>query len=94
MRFGILLRKWRTLFPDLRANSDIAKLREVGRLFQLEGEVEIAQKESGRLENIKNVDDLDKKDELIQLQKGNVKAGGHLQFRIKKLKTEIENGGI
>ena len=56
--------------------------------------MEIAQKESGRLENIKNVDDLDKKDELIQLQKGNVKAGGHLQFRIKKLKTEIENGGI
>ena len=42
-------------------------------MFQLEGEVGIAQKELVRLANIKNVADLDKKDELIQLQKENVK---------------------
>ena len=65
------------------ANNDIGELREVERLFQLEGEVEIAQKERGRLENIKNVDDLDKKGDLIQLQKENVKGQEIRNFELR-----------
>ena len=44
-------------------------------MFQLDGEVGITQKERGQLENTENVADLDKKDEIIQLQKGNAKGG-------------------
>ena len=54
------------------------ELRDVERLFHLEGEVEIAQKELRDLANRKNVADLGGKEDIVQLQKE--KGGGSLEF--------------
>ena len=45
------------------------KLKEIEMLFQLEDDFESTQKECGNLENLKNVADLGKEGELVQLQK-------------------------
>ena len=54
---------------------DTAKLRDVERLIHLEDEVEIKQKELGDLEHIEIVDDLSKKEKVIQLQKAKKRQG-------------------
>ena len=55
-------------------------------LFHLDGEVEIAQKESGGLENRRIAADLSREENIIQLQKGKGEEKKDLNFRLKKLK--------
>ena len=59
-------------------------------LFHLDGEVEIAQKESGGLENRRIAADLSQKKKIIQLRKEKDKKFPN--FRIKKLEKEIRKG--
>ena len=53
-----------------------------------------SRKRVGTLRKYQNVADLDKKGEVIQLQKGKCEREENWNFRIKKTKKEIEKGDL
>ena len=55
-------------------------MRDAGRLFHLEDEVGIAQKELGDLEKSKNVADLGEAEKIVQLQKDKRKKRKIFEF--------------
>ena len=57
------------------SRDDVGELKAIERLFQLQGDFGSARKECGNLENLKNVADLGKGGEIIQLQKGEKRNG-------------------
>ena len=67
-------------------------MEEIERLFQLEGDFESSQKEFEHLENTKNVDDFEKGDHVIQLQKEKVKQRGICKIELRCRRKNRKRG--
>ena len=88
-----LLRAADTISGCYGNQNDFENLKEIGKLFHLEGDFGNTQKECGNLENLKNVGDFDE-EKGSSTSEGKVREMQNLQRRIKKLQREIETWGV
>ena len=51
-----------------REQNDFGNLKEIGKLYHIEGDFENMQKEFGDLENLKNVADFEEEEGIVQLR--------------------------
>ena len=72
----------------------VAKLRDIGKLYNLEEEAEIAVKEITELDNQKEVAEKEDADEIWSMQEEKEKGEKELKVKIKKLKKEIERNNL
>ena len=68
----------------------VGKLRDIGKLYNLEEEAEITDKEIVELDNQKEVAEKEDADEIWSMQEEKEKGEKELKVKIKKLKKEIE----
>ena len=69
-------------------------LGEIERFFQLEDDSESLHKECEHLRNIKNVDDLGKGGEIIQLRKENWKSRRIWKIELRNLRKKLKRGTL